>query len=251
MPEIRSVDPPYMQVVRHISEQIVKGELTPGDKIPSERELREQWGISKATANKVVAQLKAEGYVYTRVGFGTVVASSVGVQGAGPRSMWQRIRDNGRIRLDNERSERTTGQAFPVHVPEIIRAALGGTVESDYIFRRRVIYRDDVPYSIATSWFLLSLVDQWPGLVDRLLADESISEGTPRLIADRVGRDLDACTDCVEALSAEELVARELQIEAGSPVLRVISTMSADGWPIEVGDYLYPARTSLTYTYSV
>lgn len=251
MPEIRSVDPPYMQVVRHISEQIVKGELSPGDKIPSERELREEWGISKATANKVVAQLKAEGYVYARVGVGTVVASASGLRGAGPRSMWQRIRDSGRIRLDNERSERTTGRVFGAQVPETVRAALGGTNESEYVFRRRVIYRDDVPYSVATSWFLPALLDQWPGLVDRLLADEAIPQGTPRLIADRVGRDLDACTDCVEALPAEELAAGELRIPTGSPVLRVISTMSADGWPIEVGDYLYPARTSLTYTYSV
>lgn len=251
MPEIRSVDPPYMQVVRHLSEQIVKGELAPGDKIPSERELREEWGISKATANKVVAQLKAEGFVYARVGVGTVVATPSGMRGAGPRSMWQRIRNDGRIRLDNERSERTTGHASGLHVPEIIRASLGGTVESEFVYRRRVIYRDDVPYSIATSWFMPALLDQWPGLVDRLLADEPIPEGTPRFIAHRLERDLDSCTDCVEAVPADDSAARDLNVDAGTALLRVVSTLSAEGWPIEAGDYFYPARTAVTYTYSV
>lgn len=251
MPEIKSADPPYMQVARHISERIVRGELSPGDKIPSEREMREEWGISKATANKVLAQLKAEGFVYTRVGVGAVVTSPTGLQGAGPRSMWHRIRTSGRIRLDNERSERTTGQVSGGHVPEIIHAALGGTNESEYIFRRRVIYRDDQPYSVATSWFLPALLDQWPGVVDRLLADEPIPEGTPRFIADRLGRELDVCTDCVEALPADDPIAADLGVQPGSPILRVVSTMTADGWPIEVGDYFYPARTGLTYTYSV
>jgi GntR family transcriptional regulator len=240
-----------MQVVRHISEQIARGELVPGDKIPSEREMREQWGISKATANKVVAQLKAEGYVYARVGVGTVVASPSGLPGAGPRSMWQRIRDNGLIRLANERSERTTGAAFGADVPDIVKAALGGTAESDYVFRRRVIYRDELPYCVATSWFLPALLNQWPGVVDRLLADESIPEGTPRYIADRVARELDSCTDCVEAVSAEDPVAADLRVDPGSALLRVVSTITAEGWPVEVGDYFYPARTSLSYTYAV
>jgi hypothetical protein len=35
----------------------------------------------------------------------------------------------GRIRLDNERSERTTGQAAGLHVPDTIRASLGGTAD--------------------------------------------------------------------------------------------------------------------------
>lgn len=251
MPKIRSVDPPYMQVVRHISEQIVKGELVPGDKIPSERELRDEWGISKATANKVLAQLKAEGFVFTRVGVGTVVASASGTRGAGPRSMWQRIRNDGQIYLANERSERTTGRAFGNDVPEIVKASLGGTVESDYVYRRRVIYRDDIPYSIATSWFLPALLNQWPGIMERLLGDERIPEGTPKFIADRLGRELDACTDYVEAVSASEDLAHDLRVDVGSPLLRVVSTLSAEGWAIEAGDYYYAARTGVTYLYSV
>lgn len=251
MPQIKSVEPPYMQVVRHISEQIVRGELSPGDKIPSERELREEWSISKATANKVVAQLKSEGFVYARVGVGTVVSSSQGVRGAGPRSMWQRIRSDGKIYLPNEHSERRTGHAAGADVPEIVRAALGGTNESSYVFRHRVISRDGHPVSLATSWFLPALLNQFPGTVDRLIANESIPEGTPRFIADQLERDLDSCTDYVESLGASAEVAEDLGITEGEPVLRVVSTITAEGWAIEAGDYFYPAGTGVTYTYAV
>lgn len=251
MPEIKSVEPPYMQVVRHISERIIRGELSPGDKIPSERELREEWSISKATANKVVAQLKSEGFVYARVGVGTVVSLSRGTQGAGPRSMWQRIRSEGKIYLPNEKSERRTGDAGGAAVPDIVRAALGGTDESEYVYRHRVISRDEKPVSLATSWFLPALLNQFSGIVERLMANESISEGTPRFIADKLGRDLDSCTDYVESLGASADVARDLGLTEGEPVLRVVSTISAEGWVIEVGDYVYPAHTGVTYTYTV
>lgn len=252
MPEIKSVQPPYLQVAHHISEQIVRGDLKPGDKVPSERELREQWGISKATANKVLAQLKAEGFVYARVGVGAVVASATGTQGAGPRSMWQRVRDKGAIRLPNERSERETGWAMGVDVPDQVQAALGGTSDSDYAFRKRVIYRDDVPYATAVSWFLPALLNQWPGVVDRLVGDEPIREGTPRFIADQLGRDLDTCTDSVSAVPALDELASQLRVEPGAPLLRVVSTIAvSEGWVVEVGDYHYPALTSLAYTYVV
>lgn len=252
MSEIKSVQPPYLQVAHHISEQIVRGDLKPGDKIPSERELREQWGISKATANKVLHQLKAEGFVHARVGVGSIVASATGTQGAGPRSMWQRVRDRGAIRLPNEHSERETGWLPSAQVPAQVQAALGGTNYNDFVFRRRVIFRDDVPYATAVSWFFPPLLDQWPGVIDRLLADEPIPEGTPRYIADQLGRDLDTCTDSVAAVPATDELARDLRVEPGAPLLKVLSTITVeDGWVIEVGEYHYPALTSVAYTYAV
>jgi DNA-binding GntR family transcriptional regulator len=75
--------------------------------------------------------------------------------------------------------------------------------------------------------------------------------GHSRFIADRLERDLDSSTDCVEAVPADEPIARDLRLNVGSAVLRVVSTMFAEGWPIEAGEYFYAARTPLTYTYSV
>lgn len=254
MPHIERSAPPYVQVVEHISEQIAQRVLAPGDRIPSERELREQWDVSKATANKVVSRLKAAGLVETRVGSGTIVSEGLRATGIGPRDMWARIKSNGRIRLPSERSERHIDWCDSNHAPKHIVAALNGTALSGQLLRRsRVIYRDDQPYSMATSWFhppMLSMAG--PEVVDRLAEDSPIPEGTPQFIANQLGRDLDSGTDYTEAIGASPEVASTFGVADGSPVLRIVSTIYAgEDVPVEVGEYLYPGGSGVTYSYTL
>ncbi|MFE0493064.1 GntR family transcriptional regulator, partial [Streptomyces griseoaurantiacus] len=65
MPAIERPLPPYMQVIAHIRAQIENAELRPGDMVPSDRQIAEEYGISRATAQKVLTSLKAEGLVET------------------------------------------------------------------------------------------------------------------------------------------------------------------------------------------
>lgn len=254
MPSIERVSPPYVQVVDYISDQIARGSIAPGDRIASERELMDTWQISKATANKVVSRLKAAGLVETRVGVGTVVSEGLPPTGIGPRDMWARIKEGGNIRLPTERSERTIdwcdASEAPVHVVE----ALGGTRESGNLLRRaRVIYRDDVPYSVATSWFHPPLLSHAGSeLIDRLAEDRAIPEGTPKFIAAALNRELDSGTDYVEAIEAAESTATTFGVRTGSPVLRIVSTLYADAdFPVEVGVYEYPQGSGVTYSYEL
>ncbi len=68
-----------MQVAHHLRNRIARGDLRPGDRVPSEREIVEQWGVSRATATKVLATLKAEGLVESRPGSHTTVRSAAGL----------------------------------------------------------------------------------------------------------------------------------------------------------------------------
>ena len=60
----------------HIEKAIAEGALRPGDKIPSERDLAEAFGVSRATVAKAIAQLEMKGLVTSRQGGGTFVAQS-------------------------------------------------------------------------------------------------------------------------------------------------------------------------------
>lgn len=254
MPQVQRVSPPYVQVVEHISNQIASGELAPGERIASERELMDSWDVSKATANKVVAQLKASGLVETRVGSGTVVSEQSFAAGVGPRDMWARIKSTGNVRLPSERSERTIDWCDSADAPQHIVEALNATRETGNLLRRsRVIYRDDAPYSIATSWFHPPMLTSSAGaqVIERLSRDEPIKEGTPQYIARQLGRVLDGGVDYAEAVSATDLVASTFGVAEGSPVLRVISTVYADDFPLEVGEYVYPAGAGVSYEYAV
>jgi GntR family transcriptional regulator len=66
--------PKYLQLKRMIEEQVVSGSLAPHSRVPSERELSEQYGISRMTARRALLELTREGRIYTSVGKGTFVA---------------------------------------------------------------------------------------------------------------------------------------------------------------------------------
>jgi len=60
--------PIYLQIVRQIKEQILAGELTAGDELPSVRELGDALGISLHTARSAYQALSEEGLLRVRLG---------------------------------------------------------------------------------------------------------------------------------------------------------------------------------------
>ena len=65
--------PPYAQIVAELRDQIEKGTLAPGDRVPSTREIAQRWGVAMATATKALTALRQEGIVRPIPGVGTVV----------------------------------------------------------------------------------------------------------------------------------------------------------------------------------
>jgi DNA-binding transcriptional regulator YhcF (GntR family) len=63
----------YTDVVEVIRGRIRAGELAPGDRIPSTRQIVAEFGVAMATASKVIAELRREGLVQVRPGVGTIV----------------------------------------------------------------------------------------------------------------------------------------------------------------------------------
>jgi DNA-binding transcriptional regulator YhcF (GntR family) len=68
-------DPPYLQIAAEIRQRIMDGELTPGERVPSTRQVATEWGVALATAAKALTALRQQGLVRARPRSGTVVAS--------------------------------------------------------------------------------------------------------------------------------------------------------------------------------
>ena len=66
--------PYYYQLKSILSEQIRQGAYQPDELLPSENQLCEMYGVSRATVRKAFAELANEGLVYTVKGKGTFVA---------------------------------------------------------------------------------------------------------------------------------------------------------------------------------
>lgn len=67
-------EPPHRQIAAWLRGKIESGELQPGRKIPSEKDIMDVTGVARTTARRAVAVLRDEGLVVTTPGRGTHVA---------------------------------------------------------------------------------------------------------------------------------------------------------------------------------
>ena len=69
-----SLQPLYLQVKRHILENIGSGKWAAADRVPSENELVKAFGVSRMTANRALRELQDEGVLVRVAGVGSFVA---------------------------------------------------------------------------------------------------------------------------------------------------------------------------------
>jgi len=69
-----SQEPIYEQITRQIKNSIIRGELTPGELLPSIRNLARQLQISVITTKRAYEELEREGFIETVGGKGSYVA---------------------------------------------------------------------------------------------------------------------------------------------------------------------------------
>lgn len=62
-----------------VKNMIIQRELKPGDRLPTEKELTEQFGISRSTLREAMKVLRAENVVMIRQGSGTFVCHGTGI----------------------------------------------------------------------------------------------------------------------------------------------------------------------------
>jgi AcrR family transcriptional regulator len=145
--------PPYRRIADEVRNRIAAGELRPGDRVPSARQLTRDWGVAIATATKALAVLRDEGLTVPTPGVGTVVAATTPVRRPTPHR-----------ELTRER---------------IVRAAIA-VADSDGLAElsmRRVA----AELGVAT----MSLYRHVPGKDDLLLAMIDVAFGEQRLPAQR------------------------------------------------------------------
>ncbi|MFD9684081.1 GntR family transcriptional regulator [Rhodococcus sp. NPDC059969] len=233
MPELDRT-PPYLQVVQELRRRIVDGELSDGDRLPSVRQIAEEWQIAQATAMKALAALRADGLAESVTGVGTVVRSRRNLHRSALDRL-ERALTTGKIYPDNEyavikQPELTTPPAWVTDLFELEEGALA-------LRRRRVTFNEDGPVSASTSWFPAEFAE----LVPALMQPERILGGTPNAIEAGTGRRGVAAEEASAATRANAEIAEDLAIEENSPVhVGRNIFFDASGGIIEVGESFAP-----------
>ena len=111
----------YEQIIQQIEELILKGELREGSQLPAERELAEQFGVSRTAVREAIKALQEKGLVDAFPGRGTFVTN--GTSNSMRRSL-DRIMKSGE----------TDGWAYLVEVREILEPEIAAlaAARADY-----------------------------------------------------------------------------------------------------------------------
>lgn len=199
--------PRYYQLKEIIREQVRTGAWPPGEPIPSERELSEQYGISRMTVRQSVSELVNEGLLFREQGRGTFVNR--------PKIAQQLFRLTGfseDIGARHQRPGARVLEAAMTPCDEAIAARLRIRPGQPVLQLRRLRLADGEPLALETS--LISFIG-----CERLLGDDLETHSLYGLLETVYHQPLVEAEQEVEAGLAGAEEAGALGIAAGDPVL--------------------------------
>lgn len=168
-------------------------------------------GVSTATATRVAAVLRAEGFAETVPGIGTVVAQPRNLT-TGPDRL-QMLRATGDGLRPGERTEIIGASLVPA--PRHVADALDLDEGADVVRRQRAYYDDLGVVALSTSW----LPGQLASAAPELLEAAPLPKMTFGLVEERTGRRAVKRRDVVAIKPVPEDAAALLDLAAGTPAL--------------------------------
>lgn len=235
MPEIKEAPAKYLQIAGYFREQIVRGDLPPGSELPSERQIAQEWRVSRPTATRALQVLRYQGLAEPRQGAGTYVRDTRVHRRAVQR--YHRYRERGAQYAGDESLEITAAEI--TSAPDHVAQCLGLKSSEPAMMRRRIISRADVgPVEIATSWWPAALAEVAPRLLEPVTLG---GIGSVRYVESVTGRHAEYARDQVSArlAAAEEL--RDLNLAGPAAVLVFRHTVyDSDDLPLEFVEAVYP-----------
>ena len=219
--------PRYLEIAEALRRQVAAGR--PGDRLPSDAELCERFGVSRMTARQAVQLLANEGLLVRRRGEGTFVAARAVPRLLGsPLSFTENMRRRG-LRADSRLLE--AGWVDPTREE---RAALGLAPGVRAVLVERLRLADGRPMAIERA----VVTPACAGVLD-----DDLAHGSLHAAFERLGR---IPTTATARVSARRPTLRErklLGLPQSGVVLSERRTISdADGTPLEHTETLYAAE---------
>jgi GntR family transcriptional regulator len=252
----------YERIADDLRQRIRAGELGPGDRLPAETTLVEEYGKSLPTLRQALGLLQAEGLVEKVHGRGNFVRRPPTlVQRTNTRHQWEkdRARDPEPERTRTGATERDAGldmddlvfhaayrevKAEP-EIAEVFGVPVGtALIERTYRTRYRA---ETAPFTLVTSYLVRDLVAANPALLDA--SNEPWPGGTQSQLFS-VGIELDRVDERVTARPPTAEEGEELGLPPGTAVIVLSKTSyDTDGRVVEHSEVTLPGdRTEMLFT---
>ena len=228
MPISQASQPLYHRVYRQIAKEIESGSLRPGDRLPSERWLCDELGVSRATVRRAIEELITDGLVEGR-GRGSFVTGDALVE---PPNTLMSLSELGRSRGLAASSRVLSADLRAATIDEAEAFGIAPGAEVFELQRLRML--DGLPISVDHNRVPLRLIPD-AALLDFETASlyEALErEGHPPARADYE----------LEARGADAREAELLGLAPGAPVLFATTVaLGEDGRVLDLGRTVYRA----------
>jgi GntR family transcriptional regulator len=226
--------PLYSQIREAIRRRVLDGSYAPHSQMPSESQMMAAFGVSRITVRQALSDLQKEGLIFKVAGKGSFVAK--------PKAFQSLSRLQGFGEAMAPAGYETFSQLLSARQ---VRA--GDTVAqrlrckpSERVFEiQRLRYLNREPISVDVSYFLLPLGK-------RLAKEDLATRDIFVILENDYGLHLTHADLQIEAISADETLARQLRSTEASPLLRIERLTYADEQPIDF-EYLYYRGDAFQY----
>lgn len=194
-------EPRYQQIQRALRQRIESGQLRPGDRVPSENQLGDEFSVSRMTARRALHELADSGLLLRAQGLGTFVADTR------PMSSVTQVRD-----IQDEIAQR--GHR---HTSRVLRH------QQVSIDEALAIQLDLAPGEVAFHTELVHFED------DRAIQHER-RWVTPRMAPGYMQQDFETTTPSAYLFSLLPLTEAEQSVEAVLPEAAIATALAIDAF---------------------
>lgn len=229
--------PKYAQIKALLLSEIRSGQLAPGEKIPTEPQLCEQFGVSRITVRRAIEELVDDGYLLKKQGKGTFVRTH---------------KIDRRVEYVMGFTESLTKAGYKpsskvlecrlIHAEKWITEQLGDQSAEDVVYLKRLRMADNQPVMEENNYF--------PADRFGFLMHEDLSGSLYDLLERKHGiRPINPKTTRLGMTLADARLAKEMRVVIGTPCFEVHTLIcDQDDRPVHVGHQFYLGEF---YTFSL
>lgn len=231
-PKAERHEPLHLQISGHYKKKMLDGEIAPGARLPSVRDIATEWEVGQETAARAIQQLKTAGLVRT------------GPDGTFALGRREKYGPQQRIRAvtfpPSERVEILAAEV--IRAPEYVVPILGLIGSQPLVARREWITYEDsnVPFMLSVTWCARRYTEQVPELLALFPLPDA--GGAAKLIASRTGREITWGVSAREARHIQD-DGREgplLRLPRDGHVLAETYVWACGDDIVEYGEYILP-----------
>lgn len=232
----------FRQIADHVRTAIEGGRLREGERLPSEAQLMEHYGVARMTVRNALQILQTEGLIVSEHGKGVFVRTRPPVRRLASDRFARRHRKDGKAAFLAESEQ--AGAKPTVDMIEIREQAASADVaqrlrlsgDRTVVVRSRRYSLNGKPVETAISYIPADLARNTP------IAEPNPGPGGIYARLEESGHTLDRFTEEVHARMPSATEKRLLGLAPGTPVFRLIRTaFDINGRPVEVCDTIMAA----------